>query len=102
MKIKLTVKKMIKNEPLKQCHKALLKCEYCNNNFVENIFQVTRNSELVWKLIHIRNPISQHLEPKICCHACFSIKIGCIQSDLEPIHYQVLPTRELQKFIPKL
>lgn len=93
---------MLKNQPSKNYHNVFLKCEYCNNNFTENIFEVTRNSELIWKLIHIRNPISQNLEPKIVCNECFKIKMNPIQSNLEPIHYQILKTHELKKFIPKL
>lgn len=96
-----------KNKPFnininKNNHQVFLYCEYCNQGFIENIFKITRQSELVWKLIHMRNPISQHLEPKICCNSCYSIKMNTIQSNQEPVNYQILPTRELKKIIPKL
>lgn len=60
-------------QPIKNNHKVLLKCDYCNKQIIENVFKVTRQSKLIWKLMNSSDPISQHLEPKICCHACYLI-----------------------------
>lgn len=90
------------NKPYKHNHKALLNCEYCGCFIVENVFTVTKNSELIWKLTYLNDPISQHLEPKICCSICYSKKINSVRTVPESTHYQVLPTHQLKKFNPKL
>ena len=80
-------------------HQVFLSCEYCHEPFIENIFKVTRQSEFIYQLINIADnddgPISSCLEPKICCHPCYLMKLKS--------HYQVLQNqRKLKKFIPKL
>lgn len=85
---------MIK-QPIKNNHTVLLQCEYCNKRFCENIFKVTRQSQLISKLINGNDPISQYLEPKICCNCCFfNLK--------KETHYQILSNKNLKRFIPKL
>lgn len=57
---------------IKNNHKALFYCEYCDQPFVENVFKVTRQSQRIWKLMNRSDPISQHTEPKISCNACYT------------------------------
>lgn len=89
------------NLSLRHDHKYFFQCEYCKRKCTENVFKVTRNSEFVWKLIHIKNPISQHLEPKLCCEKCYLDKLNLIQPHTKgPVHYQVIPNHQLREINP--
>lgn len=78
--------------PLRKNHEALIKCEYCQKSTFENIFWVVHQSEVIYELINDTpllsnsrspylkryykeaapiDPISHHVEPKICCHDCY-------------------------------
>lgn len=83
------------NKPLNKNHQFYFYCEYCGKTFFENVFKVTRQSQFISKLINSNDPISQYLEPKLCCNHCFfNLK--------KQSYYQILSNRNSKKLISKL